>query len=105
MPFINCTPHPLTIIRKDGSKLELAKGTQIPRLGMKESKVDEVEGIEIFYTEFFATTDLPTPIDDVYFIVSRMIADANPDRWDLLAPATLIRDSQGNIIGSKGLSN
>jgi hypothetical protein len=104
MPFINCTPHPIFIIKKNGERLELHKGTMVPRLATQQTKVTEFEGIEIFRSEFGATQDMPPKIDGVFYIVSRMVLDANKDRKDLLAPGELIRDSSGNIIGCKGLS-
>jgi hypothetical protein len=38
-----------------------------------------------------------------YFIVSQLIKSAFPDRHDLLVPAEVVRDSDGNIIGCKSL--
>ena len=102
--IINCTPHPITIIRKDGSTLTLSKGTLVPRLANQETKISEIDGIEIYQTEYGKSFDMPPIVNNNYYIVSRMIVDANKDRKDLLAPATLVRDSSGNIIGSKGLS-
>lgn len=105
MPFINCTPHPIFIIKKNGERLELHKGTMIPRLVTQQTKVTEFEGVEFFKTEFGGITDMPPVIDGVFYIVSRMVLDAAPkSRQDLLAPGELVRDSSGNIIGCKGLS-
>lgn len=36
-----------------------------------------------------------------YYIVSRMVANALPNRKDLLVPNELVRDDQGNIIGCR----
>jgi hypothetical protein len=105
MPFINCTPHPIFIIKKNGEKLELHKGTMVPRIETRQTKVSEFEDVEIFKTEFGGITNLPPVIDGVFYIVSRMVLDAAPlSRQDLLAPGDLVRDCAGNIIGCKGLS-
>lgn len=104
MPIINCTPHPLNIHRKDGTVLNLPKGTVVPRLDAVESAINMVEGIEIFVTNFGVTKDLPDEIEGTYLVVSRMVLDANPDRADLLSPGAAVRDDKGNIIGCKGLT-
>jgi len=104
MPIINCTPHPVNVYRKDGTIMSLPKGEIVPRLDAVEHPINEVEGVEIFTTDFGFTSNLPEEVEGTYYIVSRMVLDANPDRADLLAPGPAIRDDKGNIIGCKGLS-
>ena len=38
-----------------------------------------------------------------YYIVSQMVKSALPNRKDLLVPADVVRDKQGNILGCKTL--
>ena len=39
----------------------------------------------------------------VFYIVSQLVKNALPDRTDLLVPAEVVRDGNGNIIGCKSL--
>lgn len=48
--------------------------------------------------------DLPDPAPGVYYVVSRMVADAAPDRRDLLIPHGMVRDDAGRVIGAEGVA-
>ena len=43
--------------------------------------------------------NLPEPKPDTYYIVSKMLAQACPERKDLIFPGTVVRDADGHIIG------
>ena len=104
MQFINCTPHPITLISQDGSFSIFPKGEIVPRLVQNTVEVDTINGVSITETSFGETTNLPEKQEGVYLIVSRMILEANKDRNDLLVPNELVRDEAGVIIGCKSLS-
>ena len=53
---------------------------------------------------FGETTGLPDAHPGVINIVSRIVAEANPERDDLLMVHDTVRDDDGNIIGCKGFS-
>jgi hypothetical protein len=46
---------------------------------------------------------LPEPEDGVVLVVSALVAEAAPEREDLAYPGEAIRDSDGKIVGAKGL--
>lgn len=48
-------------------------------------------------------TDLPEAVDGVVYITSTLVAQAVPDRTDVLVPADLRRDEAGRIIGCGAL--
>jgi hypothetical protein len=104
MNFINCTPHPVNIYRKDGTVMSLPKGEVVPRLTTQEECINAVDGIEIYETTFGKVENLPEPKENTFYIVSRMVLDAKPDRMDLVSVGSAIRDYRGNIIGCRGLS-
>lgn len=60
--------------------------------------------IPLSKTSFGEVEGLPEYKEGVYYIVSRMIRDALPDRQDLLVPEGIVRDEIGNIIGCKALA-
>ena len=102
--FVNCTPHAINLIDVNGNVTTLPKGEVVPRLTQATLQVNEINGISITETTFGDTRDLPTPVAGTYFIVSRMILEANKDRNDLLVPNELVRDEAGQIIGCKSLA-
>lgn len=102
--FINATPHPVSIIRQDGSVMDLAPSGVCPRREERVVLSHVFEGVEIFKKEYGEVLDLPEEDWEIVYIVSRLILEACPDRGDLLSTGTLIRDAQGRVIGCKGLS-
>ena len=49
-------------------------------------------------------TNLPEERPGTFYIVSRMVALAEPERRDLLIPGPLIKEKDGEVIGCKGLT-
>lgn len=105
MTFINCTPHPITLLGSDNEVvMTLPKGEVVPRLSQSTKEVDVVEGVSITETSFGEIQDLPEPKEGVLLIVSRLVLTACPSRKDLVVPNELVRDSDGNIKGCKSLA-
>lgn len=100
----NCTPHACNIVRKDGSVLDIPASGIIPRLSQTQSVVEVIDGIEITRQSFGAVENLPAPQEGVRLIVSRMVAQAFPERRDLLVPGPLVRGDNGQPVGCQGLS-
>jgi hypothetical protein len=92
----NLTPHPVTIHLVDGTLIELAAELPTPRC------VADREDAGVVHTQFgpVATTrtrllghvlDLPEPTPGVWLIVSSRIAEACPERDDLVFPDEQVR--------------
>ena len=96
---INLTPHAINVVGYE----EIPASGVVPRVAMQTKVVVFVAGLPVSSTEYGKVEGLPEVINDVAFIVSKMLKDACPDREDLLYPAELIRDKEGNIIGCKSL--
>ena len=104
---INLTPHPLRIQLLDGTFLEIpkpAEGTKIPRRVVSSEEGKPLYGIPITKTTLGKVENLPPIIGDVIYVVSRIVVDGAPHRYDLFAPGEPIRDGNGNIVGAKGLT-
>jgi hypothetical protein len=104
--IINLTPHDVTVVCGDITKT-FGKSGQVTRLGQTQPiRVGMIAGIDILKSGFGPTEGLPEPIPETYFIVSMVVAQANPHRRDLISPDTspagAIRDEDGKIIGTKG---
>ena len=101
--LVNCTPHPLNIVQRDGSILTINPCGIVPRCSSTEVVNGAIGLIDITKQTLGAVEGLPEEIPGVHLIVSRLVASAS-GRQDLLVPGALLRDDQGKVIGCKGLS-
>ena len=100
---VNLTPHPITYIIDNDNKIVIPKG-QAPYPRLKEY-IDIRKPIGIFRIKckkYSNIENLPAPQENVFYIVSGLIAQA-ARRKDLLIPNT-IRDENGQIIGCDSFS-
>lgn len=114
MRLINLTPHTVTIITKTKSVVvQPSEEFDPPRVITEKGERSEIElsnGVAIPVMEMCLTshidsdTPMPKPEKDTFYIVSRIVAGAAPDRDDLLIPGALVRDEKGNVTGCLGLS-
>jgi len=95
--FVNCTPHDVNIVGGETFK----RSGIVPRVAEIVDKIGEAGGIPIFYKSFGKTENLPEPESHTLLIVSVMVAQANPDRTDLVVP-NVVRNDEGQIIGCNG---
>lgn len=114
MDFINLTPHEVTVVAKDGSKVTFPPSENVARVEYREEVVgdydapvpvsdnEEPKKFELFKSYFGTINNLPEPRDGVHYIVSRMCANACPDRHDLVVPGPSIRDENGVITACYG---
>ena len=105
--IINCTPHDVNLITKNGN-ITFPRSGIIPRLTEQQQKINSVtvNGIEIDIMEksFNEPEGLPEPQENTIYIVSALVAGAVKNRNDLFIPNDTIRDDQGRIIGCKNLA-
>ncbi len=107
--LVNLTPHPLTIILANGQALTLQPppDTPTPRVeDAREADYSLVHDDYVVRTNVVTPGDvmnLPEPQPGVVLIVSRITAEAAPDRGDLYFPDELVRDAKGQTTGCKAL--
>lgn len=114
--LINKTPHPVTLgsitHSPVGSPARVSTSEETvdtlalgcPVHGMDDPECcDHYEVVQVIKSVLGEVTDLPDPQPGVCLIVSRLVASACPDRYDLLVPARLVRDDQGRVIGCSAL--
>lgn len=100
--IVNCTPHPVVIITDAGNITIPASGVLV-RLAAKTVQADPIDGIATSRTVFGEPEGLPKFEDGTFLIVSQLVKSALPNRDDLLVPAEVVRDKDGNIIGCRSL--
>jgi len=101
--IVNMTPHPVNIIDGEGNEIARFESAGQIRLAATTVQAEPIAGIPTSRTVFGAAEGLPEAIEGTWFIVSQIIKSALPDRTDLLVPAEVVRDSDGQIVGCRSL--
>ena len=101
--ILNFTPHALNVVDLDGKTQQLPS-VGVARLATSKTHRDPINGFGVVSTTFSDVTGLPSQQDGIFYVVSRLVLSACPDRTDLLCPGELIRDADGNVIGCDGFS-
>lgn len=57
------------------------------------------DGILVYCWAPYEITGLPDAKPDTYYIVSKILAQACPEREDLIFPGTLMYDADDNVVG------
>lgn len=103
MSILNFTPHPVTIVDNEGVVQRTIESSGLIRLSVKTVSAGEIDDILLTKTEFGEPVGLPEFQEGTYYIVSQLVKNALQSRTDLLVPAEVVRDTNGNILGCKSL--
>jgi hypothetical protein len=57
------------------------------------------DGIPVCWWAPNEIVNLPEPKPDTCYIVSKILAQACPEREDLIFPGTVVRDADGHVVG------
>lgn len=57
------------------------------------------DGILVYRWAPYGITGLPDAKPDTYYIVSKMLAQACPEREDLIFPGTVVYDAEDHVVG------
>lgn len=101
--IINMTPHPINLL-DDELKLIVIIPVSGKTIRLTASTIDAgftVDDIRITKTVFGEPIGLPEYNFGKFYLVSQLVKAALPERSDLLVPAEIVRDDEGNIIGCK----
>ena len=114
--IINCMPHDVSIYRGSDCSyidrkfylredMDLQPFITYPaaagpaRATFVQTYAGMADGILVFQWVPEEVVNLPEPKPGTYYIVSKMVAQACPEREDLIFPGTLVRDTDNNIVG------
>lgn len=114
----NCTPHEVVIYEtsdcymRDGSLylrddeeefpqpfLTFPAAKEPARATFAQKLAGMADGILIYRWFPEEVVNLPEPKTGTFYIVSKMVAQACPEREDLIFPGTLVRDADDHVVG------
>lgn len=111
MKLVNLTPHVLSFMPQgpDGPVVTIPPSGIVARCATSRVQVDAVSldgmTIPVNKTEFGDVTGLPDPQPGTIYIVSALVAQAQPARQDVFIVDDAVRDEQGRIIGARALAH
>ena len=108
--IVNLTPHAVNIINNDNSvAITIEASGNVARCSQTIDIVGSITvnsiAIPVSSSSYGEVVDLPAPKPGYYYIVSRLVMSACPNRQDLLVPNDLVRDEAGRVIGCRSLAN
>ena len=103
--YINLTPHEVTLVDNQGNVVLVIKPEETSARVQSERKSFRVPGLgQVTRVTLGEVSGLPDYQYGTWLIVSRMVAEALPERADLIIPDETVRDSEGRIIGCKSFA-
>lgn len=102
MPIINLTPHPVRILDANNNLVKEYPSQGSGRIPTQAFEIKAIDGVPIFDVVFlYSEFSLPEEKESVFYIVSNVVHNKFPERFDLLTPFDLVRDEKGNTIGCR----
>lgn len=111
--LINCTMHDVILMDKDNNVITvIAPSGIVPRCKEQTEHIydlyvgglPELVSIPVNRKFFSEVEGLPPREAGTCYIVSALVANAAPEREDLLVPDDTVRDEKGRIIGCRALA-
>ena len=103
--IINLTPHPVNLLDVDANIVITFYSEGLARCSQNDVIIGKLnKDIILTKTSYGEVIGLPEQSSRTFYIVSRLVRNALPNRTDLLVPNQLIRDSEGQIVGCRSFS-
>lgn len=101
----NLTPHTMNLYNADKELIiSILPEPVAARCSVTRDKIGEVDEVPVYVTRYGEVTGLPDGNGEDTYIVSLLVAQAVPERLDVLSPGELLRDEGGQPIGCIGLT-
>ncbi len=100
MKIVNLTPHRVAYVADNGKVVHYETSGIIARCAVETISAGEKGGIHFIRSNYGEVENLPTQEEGTLCIVSTLVQEQS-GRADLIAPAEVVRDKEGNIIGCK----
>lgn len=113
MNIINCTPHTINLVSGEAEWAFPPSG-HVARCAMTRTQTDGLWSggehvadrnvIPVNRVGYGPVEGLPDPSPGTVYLVSSLVAQAVPDRLDVLVPDDTIRDETGRIVGCRAFA-
>ena len=117
--FVNKTPHEVVVVvpgvNPEGDEwvqsVSYAPEGPAARVSVSHCECDTVSVFEggfavevpVFQEQFGQVENLPDPVEDTFYVVSRVVAEAvRGKRNDVVYPTKFVRDDDGKVVGCEG---
>lgn len=89
--LVNLTDHVITLVDQSGRKCNIDPEGSVARVDIEREFITNIEVekgflVPVYQIGWGKVYELPAPEPGTRYIVSSLLADANPDRDDLLVP-------------------
>jgi hypothetical protein len=104
MTLVNLTPHPINLLSEEGEALEL-QSSGVARIAMTAHQAGYIARYRLAFLKPGDIDGLPAPLPGVVYVVSALVAQAVPERADVVSPDTgpgAIRNAKGHIVAVRG---
>jgi len=101
--ILNLTPHDVIIMNKSERVIRVFKPRGLARLKSRTISKGKLDRVPITRTVLGETEGVPEFQEGTYYIVSKLVRDALPNRKDLLVPSQIVKDEEEQIIGCLSL--
>lgn len=105
--LVNLTPHDVAIDTAGGPiHLKPTKSPARVKLVVTTLAPVHVGDLEVSIVNerVESPAGLPDPVEDTFYVVSRLVAESSPHRHDLLVPTQLIRANDGSVSAARALA-
>lgn len=103
--FTNLTPHDINIFNYEDELIHTIPASgDVVRLNTSEETLFYLGDIEVNQVTYMSADDLAPYVQNHYYIVSALVANAYPDRRDFLMVHKTVRDDDGRIIGCRAFA-
>lgn len=107
--IVNLTPHVINVQDAETGEIRnIPPSGKVARLSSSRETVMQIltpSGVfNLTRTVFGEVQDLPEPDGESIFIVSSLVAQAVPNRYDVFVPDDTFRDSEGRIVGCRSIA-
>ena len=94
----NLTPHAVKFVSEDGKTTEFPPTSVVARVSVSYEEVESIGGFRAVKIKYGRVNELPDEKENIYYIVSKLVKLAMPERKDLITPEDVVRDEQGHVL-------
>lgn len=100
--IMNLTGHRIDILDKNGKLRIFPPSGIVARAELKNMPLMLVNGIQVNAPTWSEITGLPAPQKDTIYVVSRMVKNLIPGRYDVVCPGERVLSAHKEVLGANG---